>query len=33
QMTIDVGVAHGLTAASPNWSLFAGLVVPLAKLW
>lgn len=33
QMTFDVGVAHGLTAASSNWSLFTGLVVPLAKLW
>ena len=33
QVTIDVGVAHGLNAASPDWSLFGGLVVPLAKLW
>ncbi|MDL2355944.1 MAG: transporter [Pseudomonadota bacterium] len=32
-LTIDVGVAHGLNAASPDWSLFGGLVVPLAKIW
>jgi hypothetical protein len=33
RMTIDFGVAHGLTSASPDWSLFGGLVVPLAQLW
>jgi hypothetical protein len=33
RMTIDFGVAHGLNAASPDWSLFGGLVVPLAQLW
>jgi hypothetical protein len=32
-MAIDVGVAHGLNAASPDWSLFTGVVVPLARLW
>jgi hypothetical protein len=32
-LTIDVGVAHGLNAASPDWSLFGGLVVPLDQLW
>jgi hypothetical protein len=30
-MSIDAGFAKGLNPASPN-SLFAGLVVPLAKL-
>jgi hypothetical protein len=33
RLTIDFGVAHGLTSASPDWSLFGGLVVPLAQLW
>jgi hypothetical protein len=32
-MAVDVGVAHGLNAASPDWSLFTGVVVPLARLW
>jgi hypothetical protein len=32
-MTIDAGVIHGLNAASPDWALFTGIVVPLAKLW
>jgi hypothetical protein len=33
RMTIDFGVAHGLNAASPDWSLFTGLVLPLGQLW
>lgn len=33
RLTFDVGVAHGLNAASPSWSLFSGVVLPLAKLW
>ena len=33
RVTIDFGVAHGLNAASPDWSLFGGLVVPLGQLW
>jgi hypothetical protein len=33
RMTIDIGVAHGLNAASPDWSLFGGVVVPLGQLW
>ena len=33
RITIDVGAAHGLTAASPDWSLFGGLVVPLGQMW
>ena len=28
----DVGVARGLTGATPRWSWFAGVVLPLAKL-
>ena len=30
---LDVGVARGLNHASPDWSLFTGLVIPVAKLW
>jgi hypothetical protein len=33
RLTLDVGVARGLAPASRSWSLFSGLVVPLAKLW
>jgi hypothetical protein len=33
RITIDAGLARGLTPASPDWSFFAGLVVPVAKLW
>lgn len=33
RVTIDVGAARGLTAASPDWSLFGGLVVPLGQMW
>jgi hypothetical protein len=33
RMTIDFGVAHGLNAASPDWALFGGLVVPIGQLW
>ncbi|WLI91613.1 transporter [Massilia sp. R2A-15] len=31
RLTIDFGVAHGLTSATPEWSLFSGLVVPLTQ--
>jgi hypothetical protein len=31
--TFDMGVAKGLTTASQNWALFAGVVIPIAKLW
>lgn len=31
QLTIDVGVARGLTSASPQWSLFSGLVLPMTQ--
>lgn len=33
RLTIDWGVAKGLNSASQDWSLFSGLVLPLAKLW
>lgn len=33
RLAIDIGMARGLTAASPDWSLFSGFVVPLGKLW
>src|SRR5471030_1101146 len=33
RLAIDVGVAKGLNRAAQDWSLFSGLVVPLARLW
>ena len=33
RLAVDIGMARGLTASSPDWSLFSGLVVPLGKLW
>ena len=33
RLTLDVGVIKGLTSATPDKSLFAGIVVPVAKLW
>ena len=33
RLAIDVGFARGLTPASPDWSWFSGLVLPLARLW
>lgn len=33
QLSVDVGAAHGLNHASGDWSLFGGMVVPLARLW
>ena len=33
RLTIDWGIARGLTSASADWSLFSGIVLPLAKLW
>lgn len=33
RLAIDVGLARGLSAATPDWSLFGGLVLPLARLW
>jgi hypothetical protein len=31
--TFDFGVAHGLHAPASSWSMFGGVVVPLAQLW
>ena len=33
QITIDFGVSKGLNKFSHGYSLFAGLVIPIAKLW
>jgi hypothetical protein len=33
QITFDAGVAHGLNASTPDWALFTGVVMPLARLW
>jgi hypothetical protein len=33
RLTLDAGVAHGLNHASPDWSYFGGVVLPLAQLW
>lgn len=33
RLEFDAGLTRGLTSATPHWSLFAGFVVPLAKLW
>ena len=33
RLAIDIGFAHGLNRASPNWSLFSGFVMPLARFW
>jgi len=32
-LVLDVGLTHGLTGASPDWSFFAGAVFPIATLW
>lgn len=33
RLVIDFGAARGLTAASPDWSVFSGFVMPLGQLW
>lgn len=33
RLTIDIGFAKGLTPASPDWSVFTGVVMPVTKLW
>jgi hypothetical protein len=33
RLAFDAGLTRGLTSATPHWSLFAGFVVPLARLW
>ena len=30
---VDIGLARGLNSASQDYSLFTGLVIPVAKLW
>lgn len=33
RLVFDAGLARGLSRASPDWSLFGGVVLPLARLW
>ena len=33
RVTFDVGVAKGLNDASPDWAVFAGVVLPVTKFW
>lgn len=33
RLTIDFGLARGITRASPDWQFFSGIVLPLAKIW
>lgn len=33
RMTLDAGLIKGLNHASPDWALFAGIVVPVARFW
>ncbi len=33
RLTMDAGFARGLAPGSPDWQVFAGLVVPVAQLW
>jgi hypothetical protein len=33
RMTIDFGLARGLTGGAPDWQFFSGIVLPLAKIW
>lgn len=33
RLTLDFGITHGLTPSAVKWSVFSGLVVPIAKLW
>ena len=33
RLSIDFGVAKGMNPASQDWSVFSGVVVPIAKLW
>lgn len=32
-LTFDAGLIRGLNPATPDWSLFGGVVLPLAQLW
>jgi hypothetical protein len=33
RLTLDCGLARGLNNATQDWSFFAGIVMPIAKLW
>lgn len=33
QLVLDCGAAQGLSAASPDWQVFAGMTVLLARVW
>lgn len=33
RMTLDAGLIRGLNNASPDWAVFAGIVVPVARFW
>lgn len=33
RLTFDAGFAHGLNRASPDWSFFTGVVLPLGQVW
>lgn len=33
RLSIDFGVARGMNHASQDWSVFSGVVMPIAKLW
>ena len=33
RLTMDFGLARGLNPASPDLAVFAGLVIPVAKMW
>ena len=33
RLTFDAGFAHGLNHATPDWSFFSGVVLPLGQFW
>jgi hypothetical protein len=33
RIALDIGFTRGLTSSTPRWQLFAGVVIPLARLW
>lgn len=33
RLAIDFGMVKGLTNATPDWSFFTGVVLPIARLW
>ena len=32
-LTLDIGIIRGLNAATPDWAIFSGIVIPVTKLW